>query len=762
MKKEILALALLLFITKGIYAITWVVDLNGTGDAITIQAGIDLSVSGDTVLVMDGVYTGEIVISNKMITLASYYFADNDTTHIANTIIDGEDTRTGIKILNCIQGANWTQVIGFTIRNGRGDWVEYDDLSIGGGIAVSYSMVRISDCIIYNNRAYQGGGIGTMYSFVHLIHNKIYHNTAIYAGGGIAAVRGLENQIAFDETRRNSVYLNHSAQGSDIAISMMCVPSIVYLETGTVTGADSFYFMPPSQFQLDILYPAVMQTQQDLWVSPNGNDNNSGLNPTSPLQTMTYALAKANPDSLHPITIHLLPGTYNWSGTKQPFPIQVKSYLTIDGGSRVSVILDAEDYGAFFTGLFYWDHFKIRNLTCINGRTLKYGIQFSTTMGSLTGDYIEIENVTIRDTWCVNDLVRLSSYKSINVSGIIIQNCQNHTGLFIDGFLYARVGNTIVQHNSPSFYDWPQTYSCGMVLMTYEQYPQHAKIEVINCLIADNNNQSLHWGPTTSGLSVGIGNGNTEADVINCTIAGNFALETHTPGFTTGGVNYRVNVYNTIISGNTPYEAGMNTTLDADSAIVAFNHCLVTGGESSFFHSSGLGTSLWLTGNLYGSPVYDSTSQYSYYPGMSSPTIDSGTLNLPGNVIMPIYDLAGNPRVYNGNIDIGCYEWDGTANQDENIPLLTDKLNLTNYPNPFNPSTTILYSLPKDMQVNLVVYNIKGQKIKTLHNGKQAKGQHSVIWDGTDENGKLVSSGIYFYKLVTPNKVLTSKMVMLK
>ncbi len=358
MKTTVLLVSVMLSLLCGLYSAIWQVDQSGAGDALTIQAGIDLSVSGDTVLVSEGIYTGQIILESKVITLASLFYADGDTTHIANTIIDGEDIRTGIKILNCRQGVDWTQFIGFTVRNGRSDWVEYETRSIGGGIAVYNSYLRISDCVIYNNRAYQGGGIGTYSSFVHLIHNKIYRNTSLFGGGGIAAVFGADNQIAFDETRRNSVYLNHSAQGSDISIYMMCIPSVVYLETGTVTNPDAFFFMPPSQFQLNIIYAAVTQVQQDLWVSPNGSDSNTGLSSASPLKTISYAAAKANPDSLHPVTIHLLPGIYSWSGSKQPFPIQMKSYLTIEGSSRESVILDAENYGSFFVGIFYWDHYK--------------------------------------------------------------------------------------------------------------------------------------------------------------------------------------------------------------------------------------------------------------------------------------------------------------------------------------------------------------------------------------------------------------------
>jgi len=67
-----------------------------------------------------------------------------------------------------------------------------------------------------------------------------------------------------------------------------------------------------------------------------------------------------------------------------------------------------------------------------------------------------------------------------------------------------------------------------------------------------------------------------------------------------------------------------------------------------------------------------------------------------------------------------------------------------NFPNPFNPTTTFSYNLANDSQVKLAIYNIKGQKIKTLVSENKIAGSHQIVWDGTDNNGKSVSSGIYF------------------
>ncbi|MCB9088176.1 MAG: S8 family serine peptidase [Calditrichae bacterium] len=85
-----------------------------------------------------------------------------------------------------------------------------------------------------------------------------------------------------------------------------------------------------------------------------------------------------------------------------------------------------------------------------------------------------------------------------------------------------------------------------------------------------------------------------------------------------------------------------------------------------------------------------------------------------------------------------------------------------NYPNPFNPTTTIQYSLPEATQVRLDIYNMTGQKVRTLVSGGMEAGQHSVQWDGTNEFGEKVTSGMYIYRIVAGDFVQTRKMVLLK
>jgi len=85
-----------------------------------------------------------------------------------------------------------------------------------------------------------------------------------------------------------------------------------------------------------------------------------------------------------------------------------------------------------------------------------------------------------------------------------------------------------------------------------------------------------------------------------------------------------------------------------------------------------------------------------------------------------------------------------------------------NAPNPFNPTTTISYDLPQATEVRLQIYNVLGQNVKTLVDDFQEAGAHNVIWNGTDNTGTQVASGIYFYRIEAGSFTDTRKMMMLK
>ena len=98
----------------------------------------------------------------------------------------------------------------------------------------------------------------------------------------------------------------------------------------------------------------------------------------------------------------------------------------------------------------------------------------------------------------------------------------------------------------------------------------------------------------------------------------------------------------------------------------------------------------------------------------------------------------------------------------EIMPVPTEFALHNNYPNPFNPTTTISYDLPQDGSVRLIIYDVMGREVTRLVNGFTPAGYHSVRWDARNKMGENVSAGVYFYHLQSGAFVKTQKMVLLK
>lgn len=109
------------------------------------------------------------------------------------------------------------------------------------------------------------------------------------------------------------------------------------------------------------------------------------------------------------------------------------------------------------------------------------------------------------------------------------------------------------------------------------------------------------------------------------------------------------------------------------------------------------------------------------------------------------------------------FKCSGTTGVGKLIKQTPQKIKLNqNYPNPFNPATTIQYSLNQSSQVRLIVYNLLGQKVRTLVDSFQNPGEHSTVWSGTDERNNEMSSGIYLYGLEINKGYIQKKMALIK
>ncbi len=313
-------------------------------------------------------------------------------------------------------------------------------------------------------------------------------------------------------------------------------------------------------------------------------------------------------------------------------------------------------------------------------------------------------------------------------------------------------------------------------------YANSSYTYILNCIIYNN--------ISNVGAAISIGNGCNGVQVNECEIFDN--ISTYPYNFLSGIIyigyssnttilrtlihhnvgsgirNYRsdnTNIINCTISDNTGY--GIYNSGDYSySDMYALNSIISYNSVSNVENDTSMGVNNWINceysdileetgqtwfgqGCIDTNPLYFDPTQNNYNLSPESPCIDTGDPNSP---LDPDSTIA----------DMGCFYFDQLTGIDDNeLPVVNSKLK--NYPNPFNPSTTIEFSINNDSRIELSVYNIKGQKVKTLANNEFERGNHSIIWNGDDESNKFVSSGLYYYKLTVNGKTrAVNKCLLLK
>ena len=248
----------------------------------------------------------------------------------------------------------------------------------------------------------------------------------------------------------------------------------------------------------------------------------------------------------------------------------------------------------------------------------------------------------------------------------------------------------------------------------------------------------------------------SDVQIINCTIADNYSESTNNPSAIFIYYGCYPTFVNSILWNPRIPEIDIDTGF---TSIPMFYNCDVEGGESGInINNNGN----WFYDCINENPQFIGSGEFPYALSDDSRIINFGTPDTTG-LNLPEFDLAGNPRVYGGRIDMGVYENQNVIVSSEEYLIHQVTQLYQNYPNPFNPKTTISFSLQNNCNVELSIYNIKGQKVKQLIRNHVSAGQHSVVWDGRDENNQPVSSGIYLYRIKTDDFLSkTKKMLLLK
>jgi hypothetical protein len=213
---------------------------------------------------------------------------------------------------------------------------------------------------------------------------------------------------------------------------------------------------------------------------------------------------------------------------------------------------------------------------------------------------------------------------------------------------------------------------------------------------------------------------------------------------------------NILVSGYIAYTSGILWKLDNDGNTIWFYETPQEVHKS--FSKSNDGSIISLSGWGYDSYINKFNSDYNIIwsheflldPGNSDKTLSTTDDDYIVLAIDPNYDIGIAKLNSEGFVQI-CDE----------IIQTVKEANLFAYPNPFNPSTTIEFSIQNNSKIDLSIFNIKGQKIKTLSQNEFAKGNHSIVWNGDDDNNKPLSSGVYLCKLNVNGKTEAVKKCLL-
>jgi len=757
MKKEckifiIILGVIFLFYSSLLYTNEVIVDLNGAGNYTSIQEGIDNSVNGDTVLVYPGIYYENINYNGKNITVASLYLTTQADSFIHKTIIDGNQTGSVVRFSN---GEDSTAVLyGLTIVNGTGTIDLFNQLC-GGGVFCKNSNPYITNCNIYNNNAYNGGGIFCRYadiilanniiqnndigggiyctySNITLSNNIIRYNHSIFGGGGICFT--MYSEGSFDSEEKNSVYLNYAAQSNDIFGSSYCPLFEVLLDTATVTNnfKDFIYFNNDNQPIIDITHGKIEPINQNLFVSPDGNNANSGLTPNDPLKTISWALIKVASDSTNPNAIYLENGIYSDELTEEKFPLNMRSFVSLIGELKKSTILDANEKSTVITCGFGDCKFQINNLTLQNSVGFNSG-----SMDFFESTDVIVKNVTIKKSitegggggiYCYEDSSLV--FKNVNI-------CNNTAdiggGAFISNSNPVFINCNISNNTGTDPYGGTGGIVCG-------------GSNLLSCTLCNNNGQQYGAAYVTSGTK----------EFINVTVSDH----SNPQGAIHVSNNQFLELINCILwdDGNEIYYG------TGGQSYVEVSYTDIRNGENGI-HTNGNGTYNWGDGNIDEDPLFVGGDPFSYELTKYSPCIDAGTPDTAG-LHLPSTDLAGNQRIYNGRIDIGAYEYQDVGIDEPDTNFIHNLYLFKNTPNPFRESTTISFisaDYERIKEYTLSIYNTKGQLVKRYEGNKDNFWvKTKIVWNGTDEQGRQVAPGTYFYKLEYNGHAVVRKMVLLR
>jgi len=803
-KMKIVSVIISLLLAGTLFGVTWEVSLDGQHQFSSIQSAVNASMTGDIVLVYPGRYIENINLNHHNVTIASLYSINPQQSYIDSTIIDGNlDT-----CITAINGEVFT-VNGFTLVNNEQN-AAHGNSNNGGAFSIWYDChVVISNCIVRDCVANYGGAVSAGLGSVIEFSNVTFHsNRALNWGGGIRFGGG--GQIVWNSQFPSRVYDNVAPLGMDFYINNCPETMDIQLAIGSVSmsNSDNYFIV----YAVDSAPPNVTINQgyftpidSDLFVNPSGSDTNSGLSAATPFKTIKHALQLITSNPINPRMIHLSAGVYSVSANEQVFPLALKPHIKLVGAGSENTALDGEMLTSFL-GAYRADGLCVSNIKFINSR---YSLIAPITI--LHSNEISLRNLVFNNNSCdLSSGITLVVCQNVIIENIIAGNTEDDTDI---STLYTYdceniyMNNFISQSNTITSSDWNNlgfyfdesdvvlrnsiiannTAQDGYLLCYQNIDASHTNynLDMSNVLISNNNVPQCSW----VFAPVYLQNRFQSMKITNCTFARNNSNRMLSDIF-----GY-ADIYN-LISYNPQSVSELYLRNNISSAGIQADVSI----SNSLFRTASVYSDLpnlvTFTDNILGGdPLFlgmitdslDVSQPEYYYLSANSPCINTGVADTTG-LNLSAMDLAGNYRVWNGRIDMGCYEYGSNpvANDNPEYPPLPDMISLSTYPNPVylhgskGAYTYIEFTIPEASKEKptIEIYNLKGQRVRTIKLtegfnslvskaglGKQVSQKSeffSTLYDCKDDYNQKLASGIYLIKVMSGKRQTTSKFTILK
>ena len=681
-------------------------------------------------------------------------------------------------IRNCVLNNNSAQQNGGAIL-AVGDSAEIKDSEFyvnraqqnGGAINVDSSAVlTLTNNRIHDNNAAQGGGVAVLNGVGRISRNFLIDNAAVNGGGGgvylgtngkatIGGVAGNGNDIYGNRASKPGKELSSASRGDKIDARFN-----FFGGKPTATLVDNLALFEVSSYRNVTI--TVPEKNREFYLSPKGNDNNTGINKNAPWRTINAALRRFFTEPGDSVRLNLLPGVYSAKTTGERFPVFLPHRVSLLGQHADSVIFDGEKNTRLFEINFAL-RVRLQNLSILNGNFNGSALSLP-DLSSATGGvrihksaFVYLNQITFRgnNTAGAGGALAADSSQQIFLNQCRFLENQGRGG----AIYYHRVSGEI----RAGEFRQNRSLDNGSAIYLNEATPQISSNIIVGNEIksAEGSGAIFCKGNATPSIGGAPGLGN---DIFNNT-GGTRGTALAREG-TTPTISATHNYFGAGEIGEAQVYplAGFDFRYNRDLPIAANSKPIITqispatnpplrSGLSdtvkfkiqAFDPDNDLLTYTW-TLNEVPAPVGYSAN-YDFYPF---------TTGLRENTIRVVVSDQRDTVTVNWKVLVS------TTGVNESKPALPKAFALQqNFPNPVRSAsamTVIPFQIPQQSAVILAVYDLLGRRVCLLEQGLKPAGFHQTFWNGFDDNGVRVESGIYFVRMQAGTFVAKQKIVVMR